>query len=89
MSAWQSYWIYDYYSSEDPNRSKGLFVSASWELLGCGSRKLKQTASFWGELFGCRKAMEASIEWKAEKEEKQSFHSFGLKFMRKAQKKVI
>jgi hypothetical protein len=67
-------------------RTKGLFVSASQELPGYGSQKLKQTTNFWGGLFGCRKATEPSLEWEAEKEEKQNFHSFGLKFIRKAQK---
>jgi hypothetical protein len=43
------------------SRHKGLFVSASWELPGCGSQKLKQTASFRGELFGYRKAKKTSL----------------------------
>jgi hypothetical protein len=60
-----------------------LFVSASWELPGCRSWKLKQTTSFQGELFNCRKATKASIKKEAEKEEKQSFRSFGPKFFRK------
>jgi hypothetical protein len=60
-----------------------MFASASWELSGCGNQKLKQTTSFRGELLGCRKATEASLEWEVEKEEKQSVRSFSPKFTKK------
>jgi hypothetical protein len=33
-----------------------MFVSVSYELPGCRSRKLKQIINFWGELFGYIKA---------------------------------
>jgi hypothetical protein len=44
------------------NYTKGLFISASWEVSGCRSQKLKQTTSIRGELFSCRKATVASLE---------------------------
>jgi hypothetical protein len=39
-----------------------MFISASWELPGFGSEKLKQIASFQGKLFGERKAPKANLE---------------------------